>query len=98
MDIVSVGIGQEVAKRLHSGWRNCTPQLLMSLKAACSPALRRRKSGVLLGPSTWQREHSSYELHPARADTGFSCCLRRRPLEGRLNAAARASAPARRPA
>ena len=31
----------------------------MSLNSACSPALSRRRSGVTLRPSAWQREHSS---------------------------------------
>src|SRR5208282_700491 len=51
------------------------PCSTMSLKAACRPVLSLRKSGVVLGPKTWQREHSSMNLiSPALMLAALAVC------------------------
>ena len=55
-----------------------TPCSTMSLNSACSPALSRRRSGVMLRPSAWQREHSSTNLtSPASMAALLAVCARR---------------------
>src|ERR1039457_1495882 len=51
------------------------PRNTMSLKAACSPASSRRRSGVVDRPSVWQREHSSMNLiSPALMAAAVTVC------------------------
>ena len=74
VDGLDVRLTQNVVESLHPVGATA-PRSTMSLNIACRLGSSLRRSGVELGPSTWQREHSWMNLiSPKRMRASLAVC------------------------